>query len=590
MFLLATLASSLGAAKSYFVHNLASDLSGVADQKDVQLVNPWDFTSFNVCTPPGFPSCTPPDVSSVLIANDAGMVSQYTPIPGVVQPQSYPYLMPGITGIMGSYGLPQKGTNGLADGLLFCTDQGTIVGLGVFSPTFVTTLVDNSKSGAVYKGCTFGSVFQRNGQPFYYAANFGSGKIDVWDSNLNPLQTAGAFINSAIPPGFAPFNIQGMSDKVLLVTYARQDTIKGSDVPGSGNGYIAAFDYEGNLLSALVAQGSLNSPWALTVAPATFGEFANSLLVGNSGDGRINAFDPLTGAWKGALADVHGDPVIIPGLHALHFGGGGATGDTSTLYFTAGIGGPNGEPLGSHGLFGSIQPAPFFQAGAITNAADFSAALAPNTWVTIMGGSLSATTRSWTASDFTNGQLPTALDGVSATINGEPAFVGYISPAQINFLVPADLAAGPVEIRTANNGLISVPISATLANAAPSFFYVPGENDDVNFIAALHADNSPATIVTPGETVALFGTGFGATTPAVPNGQLLTSPLPLQQPVNVTIGDQPAQVTFCGLVAPGLYQLNVIVPNIDPKYRFFGVPVVASIDGVGTRAVGYLGF
>jgi uncharacterized protein (TIGR03118 family) len=590
MLMVASLASSLASANSFFVHNLASDLPGVADQEDDQLVNPRDFTSFNVCTPPGSPSCTPPDVSSVLIANDTGIVSQYTPIPGIVEPQSYPSLGQGITGVMGMYGLPKPDMNGLADGLLFCTEDGTIVGLAVFPPTFVTTLVDNSKSGALYKGCTFGSVFQRNGHPFYYAANFRGGKIDIWDSNLNPIQRAGAFIDPAIPPGFAPFNIHGISDKVLLVTYARQEAAKRNDVPGAGNGYIAAFDYDGNLLSTLVAQGPLDSPWALTVAPATFGDFANTLLVGNFGDGKINAFDPTTGAWKGALADTHGNPIVIPGLRALHFGGGGPTGDISTLYFTAGISGPNNEPLGSHGLFGSIQAAPFLQANGILNGADFSAAIAPNTWVTIMGGSLSATTRSWNSTDFTNQELPTKLDGVSVTINGERAFVSYISPTQINFLVPADLPPGPVEILTGNNGLISAPISATLANAAPAFFFVPGENDDQNFIAALHADNSPAITVTPGETVALFGTGFGATVPAVPNGQVVSSPLPLTQPTDVTIGDQPAQVTFVGLVGPGLYQLNVIVPDIKPKYRFFGVPVTVSIDGVRTQAFGYLGF
>jgi uncharacterized protein (TIGR03437 family) len=148
-------------------------------------------------------------------------------------------------------------------------------------------------------------------------------------------------------------------------------------------------------------------------------------------------------------------------------------------------------------LFGSIQAAPFFQASGVLNGADFSAAIAPNTWVTIMGGSLSATTRSWNSSDFTNQELPTKLDAVSVTINGEPTFVSYINPTQINFLVPADLAAGPVEIRTENNGLISAPISANLANAAPAFFFVPGENDDENFIAALQADNSPVITVTP---------------------------------------------------------------------------------------------
>ena len=589
--LLAALANSLAAANSYLVHNLASDVPGVADQTDAQLVNPWDFASFNVCLPVGSASCTPPDVSSVLIANNGiGMVSQYTPIPEVVEPESYPYLLHGVTGIMSTLGIPQPGTTRLAFGLLLCTEDGTLVGLGLDSPTFVTTLVDNSKSGAVYKGCTAGCPLGVKGQPCYFAADFGNGKIDMWDANLKPVKNAAAFVDPAIPPGFAPFNIQGISDKAILVSYARQDTAKRNDVPGAGNGYIAAFDQNGNLLSTLVAQGPLNSPWAMGIAPATFGNFANALLVGNSGDGKINVFDPTTGAWKGAMTDTQSNPIAIPGLHALHFGGGGGSGDVSTLYFTAGIGGPNGEPLGSHGLFGSIQAAPFFPANGIRNGADFSPSIAPNTWVSVLGGSLSATTRNWSSGDFINAQLPKKLDGVSVTIDGEPAVVSYISPTQINFLVPADLAPGPVEIQTANNGLTSTPISVTLANAAPAFFFVPGESEDENFIAALQADNSPAVIVTPGETVELFGTGFGATMPAAPSGQLLSSPLPLQQPVQVSIGNQIAKVTFCGLVGPGLYQLNVIIPNVDPMYHFFGVPVAVYIYGVGTQATGFLGF
>jgi uncharacterized protein (TIGR03118 family) len=114
--------------------------------------------------------------------------------------------------------------------------------MGVFSPAFVTTLIGNSKLGAVYKGCTSGSPFQGKGSPFYYAANIGNGRIDVWDSNLNAVQSARAFVDPAIPPGFSPFNIQRISDKVLLVTYARRDPANNNDVPGSGNGYIAAFD------------------------------------------------------------------------------------------------------------------------------------------------------------------------------------------------------------------------------------------------------------------------------------------------------------------------------------------------------------
>jgi hypothetical protein len=105
--LLLARASSLAAADNYHVHNLVSDLPGVADQEDDALVNPWDFASLPGC-PPGSANCTPPNVSSVLIAtNGNATVLQYTPIPGVVQPESYPSLFPGVTGIMGMYGLPQ---------------------------------------------------------------------------------------------------------------------------------------------------------------------------------------------------------------------------------------------------------------------------------------------------------------------------------------------------------------------------------------------------------------------------------------------------------------------------------------------------
>lgn len=597
----AALAASAADANRYFPHNLVSDLPGIADQQAEQLINPWDFVSFGSCVPVDSPNCVPPNVSSMLIAtNINGTLTQYTPIPGIVQPQLYPNFLAGVTGIMGMYGIPQQGAHGLAEGLLFCTETGTIVAQGVFDPALTSTVVNNSNSGAVYKGCTQVGFSQGAGVPYYYAANFGAGKVDMWDSNLNPIENPAAFIDPTIPAGFAPFNIMAISEKVLLVTYARQDAVKRNDVPGLGNGFLAAFDFNGSLLNTLVAQGPLNSPWAISLAPATFGDFANLLLVGNSGDGKINAFDPATGAWKGELSDTQGNPIAISGLHAFHFGGGGPTGDTSTLYFTAGIGGPAGEPLGSHGLFGSIQAAPSFQAASIENGADFSQAIAPNTWVTIAGGSLSATTRSWRISDLNAQKLPIELDGVSVTVNGEPAYVAYISPTQINFMMPTDLAPGPVELTVTNNGLNSMPVPATLANAAPSFFSLfPGGPADADglypasgvvkiLIAALHANGSLATSVLPGETVALFGNGFGPTMPSVPNGQLLSSPLPLIQPAQVTIGEQTAPVTFIGLVGPGLYQVNVVIPAVDPKYRFFGVPVVMSIAGAAVEASGFI--
>ena len=577
VFLAALAVSSLPAANRYLVHNLVSDLPGLADQVDGQLTNPWDFD---------FPGQT------LMIADSgSGGASLYTAIPAMVQQPVPVFLGKGTTGIMGFYfGSLVNAFNST----LFCTENGTIVALLNTTPQqSVTTLIDNSKSGAVYTGCTSG--------PFnsaYYATNFAAGRIEVWDPNLNPIQNPSAFIDPVIPPGFAPFNIQYIGND-FLVTYARRDNASSNDVPGPGNGYIASFDRNGNLLSTLVSQGPLNSPWGMIMANASFGDFANMLLVGNSGDGRINAFDPATGEWKGVVADAQGNPIAIPGLHALHFGAGFTVpfisyfggGDPATLYFTAGVAGINGEPVGSHGLLGSIQPAPSFQTGSIQNGADFSTNLAPNTWVTILGGALSATTRSWNIADFTNQDLPINLDGVTVSINGEPAYISYISPPQINFLVPADLAPGPAQVVVTSNGVTSASISATLANAAPAFFlFSPNAPPDERFIAGLHGNNSPAMSLLPGETVALFATGLGATFPASPNGQLLTSPLPLIQPLQLTIGGQPAAATFAGLVGPGLYQVNVVVPPVEAKYRFFPVPVTMSVSGVTAQAAGFLAY
>jgi hypothetical protein len=115
--------AAAAAANRYFLHNLVSDLPGIADQQAEQLINPWGFVSFNSCMPVDSPNCVPPDVSSVLIAtNGNGTIAQYTPIPGVVQQQVYPNLIAGVTGIMGMYGIPKQGIAGLTDGLLFCTE------------------------------------------------------------------------------------------------------------------------------------------------------------------------------------------------------------------------------------------------------------------------------------------------------------------------------------------------------------------------------------------------------------------------------------------------------------------------------------
>jgi uncharacterized protein (TIGR03118 family) len=119
-------------------------------------------------------------------------------------------------------------------------------------------------------------------------------------------------------------------------------------VAGPGNGFIDIFDLNGNLLSQFASHGTLNSPWGLALAPSTFGEFSNALLVGNFGDGRINAFNLGSGQFLGQLQDTFGNPMTINGLWGLNFGNGAHEAPTTTLFFTAGIGDEG------HGLFGAI--------------------------------------------------------------------------------------------------------------------------------------------------------------------------------------------------------------------------------------------
>ena len=139
-----------------------------------------------------------------------------------------------------------------------------------------------------------------------------------------------------------------------LVTYALQDAAKHDDVSDPGNGFVNVFDTGGQLLKRFAAQGPLNSPWGVVLAPAGFGGFGGALLVGNFGDGLINAFDPTTGAWLGPLQEEAGKAISIEGLWGLTFGNGSKAGDTHTLYFTAGIAG--GGTVEDHGLFGSLTP------------------------------------------------------------------------------------------------------------------------------------------------------------------------------------------------------------------------------------------
>ncbi len=228
------------------------------------------------------------------------------------------------------------------DTFLFASEAGTIIGWRGALGTNAEQLY--SVSSGIYKGLAISTA-----KDTIYAANFHSGAIDVYDStHAAPI---GSFTDPNAPAGYAPFNIQNVGGK-FYVTYAVQDAAKEDDVAGAGNGLVDVFDPVTHTFARLVTGGKLNSPWGVALAPAGFGDLAGKLLVGNFGNGVINAYDPNTGASIATLSDAASNPLINDGLWALNFGNGGNGGDPNTLYFTA------GGATESTGLLAAITPVP----------------------------------------------------------------------------------------------------------------------------------------------------------------------------------------------------------------------------------------
>ena len=206
--------------------------------------------------------------------------------------------------------------------------------------------VDGFTKGAVYKGLAIASAAD---QTFLYTTNFRDGVVEIYDSTFAFVKafTDPGLVPDAPEPGFAPFGIQALGDR-LYVTFAMQDDDRKDDVKGPGQGFINVFDLYGKFIRKLITGDPLNSPWGLALAPDDFGQFSRALIVGNFGDGQINAFDPDTGALLGPLTKRQGQAIVINGLWGLSFGNDGSAGTHNELFFTAGI---NNE---ANGLFGKI--------------------------------------------------------------------------------------------------------------------------------------------------------------------------------------------------------------------------------------------
>jgi uncharacterized protein (TIGR03118 family) len=243
---------------------------------------------------------------------------------------------------------------------IFVTEDGTIAAWN--GGTTAVIVVDNSKNGAIYKGCT---IAELKGNHYLYAANFHSGEIEVYDSNYQRvrLDKHGLGDNKDSDNGdgnafnehrhnFSPFNVQAIGTN-LYVAYAMPDAARHDEVDGAGLGFVDVYNPAGHRLARLEDGNWFNAPWGIAMAPAEFGEFSHSLLVGNFGSGQIAAFNPVTGRFLGMMKNPDDSVLSIDGLWAIQFGGGTAnSGPHNTLYFTAG---PNGE---GDGLFGTLVPVP----------------------------------------------------------------------------------------------------------------------------------------------------------------------------------------------------------------------------------------
>jgi uncharacterized protein (TIGR03118 family) len=238
-----------------------------------------------------------------------------------------------------------KGTKSGAASFLFDSEDGSITGWNpTVDPTNAIVAVDNSAAGAIYKGMEIANNGTAN---FLYVCNFFSRKIEVYDKSFHLTNLTGSFTDPQLPATFAPHNIRLINGQ-LYVLYAKQNATKTDPVFGPGLGLVDIFDVNGNFIKHLTIKGKLNAPWAIALAPSTFGTFANDIIVGNLGDGRMTAYDPTTGAELGQLSNANGVPLKISGLWALTFGNGGQGGLANVLYFTA------GPQAYLHGWFGSI--------------------------------------------------------------------------------------------------------------------------------------------------------------------------------------------------------------------------------------------
>src|SRR4051794_39850055 len=350
----ASLGSGIQPAEAEYIQtNLVSNIQDLATLTVPLLVNPWGISRSP--TSPFWTSNQGTNTSTLFAVTGSTNVSQVQVAPnGFVAIPTTPIGSPTPIGPQGPTGQVNNtntasfqltpGDSSTSSRFIFANLNGTISGWagGAASTPEVTT------PGAVYTGLAINTA----GNRLYAANSAGLGSINVFDSSFAPVSIPGGFTDPNPPVGYVPFNVEDINGKIY-VTYAPSG-LPAQRGATSGQGFVSVFDENGVFQQRLISGSELAAPWGLALAPSGFGQFGGDLLVGNFSfvESEINAFDPVTGAFKGSIPINVGTGNTPGGLWDLIFGSGaGNGGDANTLYFADGI---NGETAG---LFGAISVA-----------------------------------------------------------------------------------------------------------------------------------------------------------------------------------------------------------------------------------------
>jgi uncharacterized protein (TIGR03118 family) len=347
---------TVNAASAFTAKNLVADTSGTsATTVDPNLVNPWGLVF--APTAPVWIANNHSETSTLYDGNGAPipagtpLVVQLAASPGGVAFDPTGIVFNSTT----DFKVSTAGGTPAPAAFIFSGEGGMIAGWArsVDATHAITMFTD--AGGAVYKGLAVGNNGSGN---FLYATDFHNNKIDVFDATYIKQATSASsftFVDPTLPVGYAPFGIQAIQASStaavqLYVAYAMQQGPDNHDnSSGAGLGIVDIFDLKGGFIKRLVTTGgALNAPWGLALAPADFGTLSKMLLVGNFGDGKINAYDPSSGTFIGAVTDATGTAFVSPGLWGIAFGNDAVSQPHNTLYFTAG---PNDE---ANGIYGRI--------------------------------------------------------------------------------------------------------------------------------------------------------------------------------------------------------------------------------------------